>query len=251
MRAQCITIESNIDDKSGQLTATVLVKKGVLKSNDTFVCGQHEGKVRFMRDDNGRNIHEAFPGQAVHLGGFKQFPEVGNPLYVVENHKEANMIVQTLQQRAHQEEMMKLLEKGDNSEDIKNKIGKLTRLEKRRIKAGDKTILFQRLGIAEESDIDKLKKRFGVKTGIDEQNIDEVLENASNIGRRKNKRKLRIENEAKDDLKKLIIERNEAKENLKQMDDDEILEQQKQKAKIQEMYRDDNIGYQPIMIKAS
>jgi len=77
-----------------------------------------------------------------------------------------------------------------------------------------------------------LKKRFGVKTGIDEQNIDEVLENASNIGRRKNKRKLRIENEAKDDLKKLIIERNEAKENLKQMDDDEILEQQKQKAKI-------------------
>jgi hypothetical protein len=47
-----------------------------------------------------------------------------------------------LQQRAHQGEMMKLLEKGDNSEDIKNKIGKLTRLEKRRIKAGDKTILF-------------------------------------------------------------------------------------------------------------
>jgi hypothetical protein len=32
-----------------------------------------------------------------------------------------------------------------------------------------------------------LKKRFGVKTGLDEQNIDEVLENASNIGRRKNK----------------------------------------------------------------
>ena len=144
-----------------------------------------------MKDDNGRVINEAFPGQAVHIGGFKQFPEVGNPLYVVENHKEANMIVSTLQQRADQEETLKLLEKGDNSDEIKRSIGKLTRWEKRRIKAGDKTILFQRLGIAEEEDIDKLKRRFGVKTKLDEENIDEVLETKSNVGRRKSKRKLR------------------------------------------------------------
>ena len=56
MKAQCITIESNIDEKSSQLTATVLIKKGILKVNDTFVCGIHEGKVRFMKDDNGRTI---------------------------------------------------------------------------------------------------------------------------------------------------------------------------------------------------
>jgi hypothetical protein len=95
-----------------------------------------------MRDDNGRNVTQAFPGQAVHLGGFKHFPEVGNPLYVVEDQKEARMIVQTLQRRAQQEEMLQLLEKGDHSDDIKKSIGKLTRLEKRRIKAGDKTLLF-------------------------------------------------------------------------------------------------------------
>ena len=73
-----------------------MIKKGKLKANDTFVCGIHEGKVRFMKDDNGRNVLEAFPGQAVHIGGFKNFPEVGNPLYAVENHREANMIVTTL-----------------------------------------------------------------------------------------------------------------------------------------------------------
>lgn len=78
----------------------------------------------------------------MHIGGFKSFPEVGNPLYVVENHKEANMIVSTLQQRARDEETLKLLEKGDNSDEIKKSIGKLTRWEKRRIKAGDKTVLF-------------------------------------------------------------------------------------------------------------
>jgi hypothetical protein len=69
-------------------------------------------------------------------------PDVGHPLYVVDNHKEANMIVQTLQHRATQEETLNLLQKGDHSEEIKKKIGKLTRFEKRRLKAGDKTVLF-------------------------------------------------------------------------------------------------------------
>lgn len=89
---------------------------------------------------------------------------------------------------------MQLLEKGDHSEEIKKKIGKLTRLEKRKIKAGDKTLLFHRLGIAEESDINKLKKRFGIQSSIDnEENINEIIDGKSNIGRRKSKRKLRVE----------------------------------------------------------
>jgi hypothetical protein len=35
----------------------------------------------------------------VHIGGFKEFPEVGNPLYSVDDMKEAKMIVDTLTQR--------------------------------------------------------------------------------------------------------------------------------------------------------
>lgn len=93
VNAQCIAIESNVEERGNILTATVLVKKGTLKVNDTFVCGKHEGKVRFMKDDYGRNIQAALPGQAVHIGGFKHFPEVGHPLYVVKDHREANNIV--------------------------------------------------------------------------------------------------------------------------------------------------------------
>ena len=37
------------------------------------------------------------------------------------------MIVDTLKKRAQQAETLKLIEKGDNSEEIKQKIGKLTR----------------------------------------------------------------------------------------------------------------------------
>ena len=66
-------------------------------------------------------------------------------------------------------------------------------MEKRRIRGGDKTLLFSRLGIADESDIDKLKKKFGIKTQEEEENIEEVLETRSNVGRRKARRKLRAE----------------------------------------------------------
>lgn len=51
--AQCLVIESNMDEKSGQITATVIVKKGTLKNDQIFVSGHHEGKVRQMMNDLG------------------------------------------------------------------------------------------------------------------------------------------------------------------------------------------------------
>jgi len=38
---------------------------------------------------------------------------------------------------------------------------------------------------------------------------------------------------------------------MKEMNEQEILEMEKEKLKIQELYRDDTIGYFPIIIKAS
>lgn len=45
-----------------------------------------------MKNDQGMNIAFATPGQAVHLGGFRHFPDVGSPLYACENHEEASFI---------------------------------------------------------------------------------------------------------------------------------------------------------------
>ena len=98
--AQCLVIESDVDEKSGQITATVIVKKGTLRVEDTFVSGMHEGRARFMVNDLGQNVKEAFPGEAVHIGGFKHFPEVGNPLYVVNSPSEVRLIVERMKQRS-------------------------------------------------------------------------------------------------------------------------------------------------------
>ena len=124
------------------------------------------------------------------------------------------------------------MQQGDHSDEIKSKIGKLTRWEKRRIKAGDKTILFQRLGIAEEEDINRLKKKFGVKSKMDEQNIDEILDERSNIGKRKSRRKIMQENEQKEILKSLLMERNIENEENAELDEYDLLQKQKEKAKI-------------------
>lgn len=76
------------------------MKKGTLRVDDTFVSGIHEGKARFMVNDLGQNVKEAFPGQAVHIGGFKHFPEVGNPLYVVKSPAEVRFIIDRMTQRS-------------------------------------------------------------------------------------------------------------------------------------------------------
>lgn len=109
----------------------------------------------------------------------------------MENPTEAATIVNVLTKRQQQVETLKKLELGDNSDEIKKSIGKLSRWEKKRVRSGDKTVLFQRLGIAEEEDIDKLKKKFGVKGKMDEENIDEVLSGVSLIGRKRYKRKIK------------------------------------------------------------
>ena len=55
-KAQCIVIESDIEEKSGQTTASVLVMRGKLSLSDTFVCGTNEGKIKFMKDDASRMV---------------------------------------------------------------------------------------------------------------------------------------------------------------------------------------------------
>jgi len=46
-----------------------------------------------MANDHNQPVKEAYPGEAVHLVGFKHFPDVGNPLYVVSGTEEARFIV--------------------------------------------------------------------------------------------------------------------------------------------------------------
>ena len=75
------------------LSACIVVKKGILREGDNFVCGAGEGKIKKMVDDHGLEVTEAYPGHSVTVTGFKEQPEPGLPMHVVRSPEEAKFIL--------------------------------------------------------------------------------------------------------------------------------------------------------------
>ncbi len=84
-------IESRIDKQRG-VTATLLVKSGMMKDGDIVVTGTVYGKIRVMTDDKGNKLTEAGPSRAVEILGLDAVPEAGSKFYVAESEKEAKRI---------------------------------------------------------------------------------------------------------------------------------------------------------------
>lgn len=83
-----------------------------------------------------------------------------------------------MQKRAEQEQILRLAQsKTLDISEIKKSVGKLTKLEKSRIKAGDKTILYEKLGLVEEKDLHELQSKFSLKKEdlVDEDHLSEVI----------------------------------------------------------------------------
>jgi translation initiation factor IF-2 len=77
-------IESHVDTSAGPL-ATVLVQLGTLRVGDVLgIRSAQYGKVRALRDWNGKQIDEAEPGTPVVILGLKVAPEVGDIIRVAD-----------------------------------------------------------------------------------------------------------------------------------------------------------------------
>ncbi|MBM3858553.1 MAG: translation initiation factor IF-2 [Verrucomicrobia bacterium] len=81
-------IEAQMEPGMGP-TATVLVRKGTLKTGDALICGAHMAKVRALIDDKGKRVKEAGPATPVKIVGFTGLPEAGAEFEVLKNEKEA------------------------------------------------------------------------------------------------------------------------------------------------------------------
>jgi len=60
--------------------------------------------------------------------------------------------------------------------DMKKKLKGLTRMEKRKMYGGDKSIMYEKIGLLEESDIEKYRKKLGIQKGLDllTKDVDDV-----------------------------------------------------------------------------
>jgi len=99
-----IIIESRLDKGLGPV-GTVIVKRGKLKVGSSFVTGVSLGKIRSIRDENGKNLREAVLSQPVEITGFSQIPKAGDKLFVVKNEKVAKEL---FNRRDYEKKMMKI-----------------------------------------------------------------------------------------------------------------------------------------------
>lgn len=70
-RARGVVIEARLDKGMGPV-ATILVQKGTLHQGDIVIAGTAVGRVRVMRDDQGRALKEAGPSTPVEITGLTE-----------------------------------------------------------------------------------------------------------------------------------------------------------------------------------
>jgi len=81
-------IEAHLDQSLGPV-ATVLVNTGTLKIMNNFIVGETYGRVKLMKDHNGKSLRIAGPSTPVLIAGLDETPKSGDILQVVKDEKTA------------------------------------------------------------------------------------------------------------------------------------------------------------------
>ena len=124
--ASGVVIESRLDKGRGPV-ATVLVQSGTLNKGDIVLCGQEYGRVRAMRDENGKDIESAGPSIPVEILGLSGVPASGDEATVVRDERKAREVANyrqgkfrdvklARQQKAKLENMFANMEAGEVAE---------------------------------------------------------------------------------------------------------------------------------------
>ena len=124
--ASGVVIESYLDKGRGPV-ATILVQSGTLHKGDIVLCGFEYGRVRAMRDENGKEINEAGPSIPVEVLGLSGVPAAGDEATVVRDEKKAREVALyrqgkfrevklARQQKAKLENMFSNMAEGDVAE---------------------------------------------------------------------------------------------------------------------------------------
>ncbi len=124
--AKGIVIESRLDKGRGPV-ASVLIQEGELRAGDIMLCGEEYGRIRAMRDENGKDVKVAGPSTPVEILGLSGVPIAGENALVVQDERKAREVATkrhtkqrelklAKQQKAKLENMFANMEAGDVSE---------------------------------------------------------------------------------------------------------------------------------------
>ncbi|MCB1197231.1 MAG: translation initiation factor IF-2, partial [Deltaproteobacteria bacterium] len=91
--AKGVIIESRVDKGRGAITS-ILVRDGTLKTGDSIITGSEYGRVRDMRDENGKQLKEAGPSQAVEVTGLSGVASAGDEIIAVSDERKARQVAE-------------------------------------------------------------------------------------------------------------------------------------------------------------
>ncbi|MCB0274039.1 MAG: translation initiation factor IF-2, partial [Calditrichaeota bacterium] len=95
--ARGVVLEAQLDKGKGPV-ATLLVQAGTLRVGDSFIVGQHSGRVRAMFNERGGRVDEAGPSTPVQVLGIDGIPEAGDRFIVMADEREVRDVAQRRQQ---------------------------------------------------------------------------------------------------------------------------------------------------------
>lgn len=105
--ASGIVLETKLDRGKG-VVANLLIQKGTIKVGDSFVAGNHYGRIRAMENEFGKRIQEAGPSDPVQATGFDGTPQAGDKFIVTDDEKTAKEIAIKRQQIKREQDMRKV-----------------------------------------------------------------------------------------------------------------------------------------------
>ncbi|WP_026973056.1 translation initiation factor IF-2 [Aliagarivorans marinus] len=89
--ASGVVIESRLDKGRGPV-ASILVQQGELNKGDIILCGLEYGRIRAMKDENGKDIDTAGPSIPVEILGLSGVPQAGDEATVVRDERKAREV---------------------------------------------------------------------------------------------------------------------------------------------------------------
>jgi translation initiation factor IF-2 len=102
--ANGVVIESELDKGMGPV-ATLLIQNGTLKQGDIIVAGQHFGRARAIRGDDGKPVKSAGPATPISMLGLDGAPAAGDTFTVVKDEKRAREVAMFRKEKADNERL--------------------------------------------------------------------------------------------------------------------------------------------------
>lgn len=98
-------IESSLNCKRGP-EATLLIKKGILKTGDILATFSTLGKVKILEDFQGKTIEKAFPSMPCIVFGFQGVPKAGEKFRLFEDIEKARHYVEVEHKKEEEREVV-------------------------------------------------------------------------------------------------------------------------------------------------